>query len=263
MNQKIVQIAYQKLKYFNYAPRTIESYIYYIRLFVQSQNKRYKDFNGSDFSRFLLNFNYTSISQQSQVISSLKFFYKKVLQKRYEKVDFSRPRKVYKIPTVLDVPTTRKKILGIQNLKHKSILSLAFSSGLRVSEILNLKLNDIDSKRMVIHVRQSKRNKDREAPLSDQLLEILREYYKRYKPSIYLFNGQKKKCYSYTSCNKIATRYLNCNMHDLRHTFATHLLETGTDLKIIQKILGHSSYKSTEIYLHVSRKCYKNISFPI
>jgi len=136
---------------------------------------------------------------------------------------------------------------------------------LRVSEILNLKIKDIDSNRMLIHINNSKGNKSRIVPLSEHLLHILRNYYTEYKPNEYLFNGQKKLKYSSTSCNKIVKKYIdkNAHMHLLRHSCFTHLLENGTSLSLIQKIAGHSSVKTTEIYLHISTETLKTIELTI
>ncbi|MDZ4127769.1 MAG: tyrosine-type recombinase/integrase, partial [Hydrogenophaga sp.] len=148
---------------------------------------------------------------------------------------------------------------------HKAILSVAFSVGLRVSEVVNLKITDIDSKRMIINVRKSKGNKDRIVPLSPSILALLREYFKQYRPVEYLFNGQNSPKYSVESCNKIVKNHLGdeYHFHLLRHSCFTSLLEAGTDLRIIQKVAGHASSKTTEIYTHVSTNVLSQINLPI
>jgi len=137
--------------------------------------------------------------------------------------------------------------------------------GLRVSEVISLKIEDIDSKRMIIHIKNAKGRKDRVVPLSQKVLELLREYFKQYRPKEYLFNGQNSLKYSSSSCNQIVKKYLGekYHIHQLRHSCATNLLENGTDLKIIQKILGHSNVKTTEIYTHVSNQLLSKVNLPI
>lgn len=142
---------------------------------------------------------------------------------------------------------------------------LAFSVGLRVSEVINLKIEDIDSKRMVININQAKGRKDRIVPLSNEVLKTLREYYKLHRPSVYMFNGQKEIQYTATSCNKLVKQYLGekYHFHLLRHSCFTTLLETGTDLRVIQKIAGHASSRTTEIYTHVTNKTLNRVILPI
>jgi site-specific recombinase XerD len=151
------------------------------------------------------------------------------------------------------------------NLKHRAILTLTYSVGLRVLEVVNLKIVDIDSKRMLIHIENAKGRKDRIVPLSRTVLELLREYFKEYKPKEYLFNGQSSLQYSIGSCQKIYKKYIDSNssIHNLRHSSFTNLLESGTDLRIIQKIAGHSSSKTTEIYTHVSNNLLSKVKLPI
>jgi site-specific recombinase XerD len=137
--------------------------------------------------------------------------------------------------------------------------------GLRVSEIVNLKIEDIDSKRMLIHIKNAKGKKDRIVPLSLTVLDLLREYWKSYKPSEYLFNGQSSDQYTVRSCQAIYKKYIDpdSSIHTLRHSSFTNLLENGTDLRIIQKIAGHSSSKTTEIYTHVSNAVLSKVNLPI
>ncbi|MFV8336453.1 tyrosine-type recombinase/integrase [Flavobacterium sp. RSP29] len=156
-------------------------------------------------------------------------------------------------------------IAKITNAKHKAIIALAYSTGMRVSEVCNLKIADIDSKRMIIAIRQSKGRKDRIVGLSEKILEILRIYFAEYHPKEFLFNGQFDLQYSHTSCNQIVKKYLGkeYHFHLLRHSNATALLEAGTDLRIIQKHLGHASSKTTEIYTHVSTNVLSKMALPI
>lgn len=259
------EICKQKLEYLNYSPKTTQLYISYITQFLNNINKFPTELNSSDFQNYLNNYKFTSISQQNQIINAIRFLYKFGLNKKYDKVSFKRPKAEKKLPQVIDKDFILDKLSKIENLKHKAILSLTFSVGLRVSEIINLKIEDIDSKRMIIHIKNAKGRKDRIVPLSQTILELLRLYFVEYKPKEYLFNGQNNIQYSIKSCQNIFKKYIdkNSHIHILRHSCFTNLLESGTDLRIIQKIAGHSSSKTTEIYTHVSNQILSKVNLPI
>jgi site-specific recombinase XerD len=265
-NQKIIKICEEKFIYLNYSPRTRDNYMSHIKSFLESLgDKQIVHCNSNDFQSYLDNYKFTSISQQNQVINSIRFLYKEVLGKKYDKVSFKRPRTEKKLPKVIDGDYIKSQLSKIENLKHKLILTLTYSVGLRVSEVVNLKIEDIDSKRMLIHLKNAKGRKDRIVPLSQTVLELLRQYFKEYKPTVYLFNGQTGLQYSIGSCQKIYKKYIDSDssIHTLRHSSFTSLLESGTDLRIIQKIAGHSSSKTTEIYAHVSNQLLNKINLPI
>jgi integrase/recombinase XerD len=265
-NQKIIKICEKKFIYLNYSPRTRDNYLSHIKPFLESLgDKQIIHCNSSDFQSYLDNYTFTSISQQNQVINAIRFLYKEVLNKKYDKVSFKRPKSEKKLPRVIDGEFIKTQLSKITNIKHKTILTLTYSVGLRVSEIVNLKIEDIDSKRMLIHIKNAKGRKDRIVPLSENVLELLRKYYKEYKPKEYLFNGQNSTQYSIGSCQKIYKKYIdpNSSIHTLRHSSFTNLLESGTDLRIIQKIAGHSSSKTTEIYTHVSNNLLSKVKLPI
>ena len=157
-----------------------------------------------------------------------------------------------------------------ENLKHKCLLMVIYSAGLRVSEALNLKIKDIDSQRMQIQVRNAKGGKDRHSLLSESLLPLLREYFQLYQPKEYLFEGERGGAYSARSAQSVLRQAVSktnirkrVTLHTLRHSFATHLLEGGTDLRYIQTLLGHNSSKTTEIYTHVSTKALGEIKSPL
>ena len=191
--------------------------------------------------------------------------YKYGLDRKYDKVSFKRPKPEKKLPRVIDGEFIKERLFKIENIKHKSILTLTYSVGLRVSEVVNLKIEDIDSKRMLIHIKNAKGRKDRVVPLSQTVLQLLREYWKEYTPKDYLFNGQNSIQYSIQSCQKIYKKYIDkkSSIHTLRHSSFTNLLENGTDLRIIQKLAGHSSSKTTEIYTHVSNKILSEVRLPV
>jgi integrase/recombinase XerD len=259
------EICNQKLKYLNYSDRTIKSYLFYINQFLNNIKIPPTRLTSCDFQTYLDKYNFTSVSQQNQVINAIRFLYKFGLEKKYDKVSFKRPKSEKKLPKVIDGDFIKERLSKIENIKHKSLLVLTYSVGLRVSEVVNLKIEDIDSKRMIIHIKNAKGRKDRIVPLSNNVLELLRNYFKEYKPKEYLFNGQKSLKYSPNSCNKIVKKYLGekYHIHQLRHSCFTNLLESGVDLRIIQKIAGHNNVKTTEIYTHVSNQLLSKIKLPI
>ena len=266
MNKKIIKICEQKFIYLNYSPRTRDNYLSHIKTFLNNiGNKQIIHLSSKDFQGYLDNYSFSSVSQQNQIINAIRFLYKFGLNKKYDKVSFKRPRTEKKLPKVIDGEFIKEQLFKIENIKHRAILTLTYSVGLRVSEVVNLKIEDIDSKRMLIHIKNAKGRKDRIVPLSQTVLELLRDYFKEYKPIEYLFNGQNSNKYSIGSCQKIYKKYIDVNssIHTLRHSSFTNILESGTDTAIIQKIAGHSSIKTTQIYLHVSNTNLSKVKLPI
>lgn len=209
-----------------------------------------------------------SISYQNQFISGVKKFFE-YKGYSYGEIHIERPRKEKKLPIVLSGNEVKAIFNTITNLKHKALLGLLYSAGLRIGEAIDLEITDIDSQRMLIHIRQAKGKKDRYTLLSTAFVKILRDYYVAYKPEKYLFEGQKGGKYSNTSAQKVLKNALfkadirkKVTLHSLRHSFATHLLEKGTDIRYIQELLGHSSPKTTMIYTHVTETSLKNIKNP-
>lgn len=204
-------------------------------------------------------------------INALKYFYEKVFG--FEKFFYTipRPKKQKQLPKVISEEKIIEYIVGIENVKHKAILLLAYSAGLRVSEVVNLKISDIDSNRMQIAINGAKGKKDRRVPLSKAVLEVLRLYYKINFPKHWLFEGQKRgEQYSVRSAQLIFKQaYKKANLprsvsfHSLRHSYATHLLDNGTDVKYIQHLLGHNDIKTTLRYLHVTNRDLSKIESPL
>ncbi len=197
----------------------------------------------------------TSPSQQRQMTNALRILYRDVLNmpKKAVKIPYAQHEK--KLPEIFEREWLLEKLNAIPNTKHKAILSLMYSVGLRRSELLNMKITDIDSRRMQIKVVQGKGKKDRYLPLSESLLDLLREYFRSDRPWLFLFEGIKGQPYSATSLRNICLKYLGegAHPHMLRHSFATHMLERGTDSRFIQSMPGHSSGRTTEIYTHVAK----------
>jgi site-specific recombinase XerD len=266
LNNKIIKICEEKFIYLNYSPRTRDNYLSHIKLFLKSiGDKQVIHLSAKDFQSYLDSYTFSSVSQQNQIINAIRFLYKFGLNKKYDKVSFKRPKSEKKLPRVIDGEYIKSQLSKIENTKHQAILTLTYSVGLRVSEVVNLKIEDIDSKRMIIHIKNAKGRKDRIVPLSEVVLELLRKYFKEYRPKEYLFNGQYGGKYSTGSCQKIYKKYIdkNSSIHTLRHSSFTNLLEGGTDLRIIQKIAGHASSKTTEIYTHVSNQTLSKVNLPI
>jgi len=261
-----LEIFKKRLRVKNYSERTILSYSSYVLQYVNKLKKESYSLTTKDLNDYLFNYKYTSISQQNQIINSLKLFYKYILNKadiHLNKIE--RPRKEKHLPQIIDKELIIEKLAKIENIKHRAILTLCYSVGMRVSELINLKICDIDSNRMLIKINNAKGKKDRIVPLSEKVLLLLRQYYKQYKPKEYLFNGQSELQYSIKSCQNIYKKYIDSDLsiHNLRHCCFTHLLENKTDILIIQKIAGHSNPKTTQIYAHISNNLLNQVQLPI
>lgn len=209
-------------------------------------------------------------AMQNTFICALRYYYVQMLQQPNWKIVLPFPRKAHQLPNVLSKEEVKKLLSKMGNLKHKTMLLLAYACGLRVSEIIALRLKDIDSHRMVINIKAAKGKKDRCVMLSELLLSALRSYYKAYQPKEWLFEGQFQEQYSTRSIQKIfsvakikAGIKKEVTLHSLRHSFATHLHETGTDIRIIQELLGHNDPKTTERYTHVSNRTIQRVKSPL
>lgn len=261
------------LKLKRYSPHTVKNYIHCFTVFLNYfQAEDIEALPKSKILAFLLKQSEQEISSsyQNQLVNSIKFFYEKVLGRNSEYYDIPRPKKEHTLPNVLSEEEIIKIFNTVSNIKHKSILYLLYSGGLRLSEIINLKITDIDSKRNLIFIRGGKGKKDRTTLLSQTLLTTLREYYREYKPKDYLFEGEPGGKYSPRSVQNIFKKALklsgikkHATVHTLRHSFATHLLERGTDLRYIQELLGHANSKTTEVYTHISKKGLDKIISPL
>jgi integrase/recombinase XerD len=257
-----------------YSPSTIKTYSEALKSFlVFYREKPIATITNDDvilFNNDHILKNNLSASYQNQIVNALKLFFKTIRETKIEIDKIHRPKRAKLLPNVLSKEEVKLLLNAHSNLKHKTMLSLIYSCGLRRSELLNLKPSDIDSKRGIVIIRQSKGKKDRIAPLSPKILEMLREYYIGYKPKTWLFEGQfAGEPYSEKSLQSILKQALQkagntkpVTLHWLRHSYATHLLESGTDLRYIQELLGHSSSKTTEIYTHVSTKSLQQIKSP-
>ncbi|MCF6169053.1 tyrosine-type recombinase/integrase [Lutibacter sp.] len=260
----------KKLELKKYANNTVRIYVFCFEKFINYHyNIDLIDINENDIRNYLefLIKEELSNSYINQSINAIKFYYEIVLGMPNRFYEIERPRKEFKLPKVISKEEVFSIIEHTSNIKHKCIVSLLYSAGLRRSELLNLKLEDIDSKRMLVKVNLAKGNKDRFSVLNKSVLDDLRIYYKAYKPKLYLFeNPSTDKKYSSSSVLKIVVQSAKkaklskrVTPHMLRHSFATHLLENGSDLRLIQLLLGHNSTKTTEIYTHVAVNTFTNL----
>ena len=258
-----------KLELKRYSENTVRNYVSCFEAFI---NHYYHinpiNLNEIDVRKYLQKLiqEGKSNSYINLAVNSIKFFYEIVhgMPNRFYSIE--RPRKEKQLPEVLSKEEIVSIINNTNNIKHKCIVGLLYSSGLRRSELLNLNVTDIDSKRMVVIIKNAKGNKDRISLLSPSILKDLQKYYKEYRPKKHLFEGLKGGKYSATSIIKIISSaakkagiHKRVTPHMLRHSFATHLLENGTDIRHIQLLLGHSSTKTTEIYTHVANRSFMEI----
>lgn len=264
----------EKLKELRYSINTQNVYTDLFEEFINFyQHKAAQEISEEEivaFLRYLVNERKISTSYQNQSINAIKFFYERVLGGKRKMYLIERPRKENFLPEVLSEEEIASILKAIPNLKHKAIIMVIYSGGLRISELINLKVKDIDSDRMQIRISQSKGKKDRYTLFSNKTLLILRKYFTEYKPKEWLFEGEGGGQYADSSIYSIfkkATASANIkkkvSIHSLRHSFATHLLESGTDLRYIQSLLGHSSSKTTEIYTHITTKGFDQIKNPL
>ena len=258
----------------NYSYHTIKNYrsffIFFLNHFPEHKPSSIRKEEILDFLVAFRNSPKWTATSQNQLINSIKFFYEKLLNRPREMYELPRAQKPQQLPAVFSESEVLAIIKASDNLKHKTILCLAYAGGLRVSEIINLKIIDVDSKRMVIVLRQAKGKKDRIVMLSEKLLVMMRAYFREYKPKVWLFEGQYGEVYSARSVQMILTHAKEKagikkrgSIHALRHSFATHLLESGTDLISIKQLLGHNSLRTTMTYTHVSKKHISKIQSPL
>lgn len=270
----LLEVMRLKLITVRYSESTCSSYLYMFREFLRYVYPKPLHQLGKwdiiQFQGHLIATKDVSASYQNQSINAIKFYLEHVLGHDRQFFQLERPRKGKRLPQVLSMNEIKNILTACDNLKHKAILTTIYSAGLRMGEAMNLKIGDIDSDHMRIWIRGGKGNKDRISVLSPHLLTVLRAYFLKHRPKSYLFEGPNGGSYSPSSVRKVLQRAVakagiakNVKPHTLRHSFATHLLEHGTNLRYIQTLLGHTSAKTTEIYTHVSSKNLEEIKSPL
>jgi integrase/recombinase XerD len=263
----------QKLEIGRYSAKTMDTYLNAVKqFFVHSATKHPADISTEDIEAYQHHLAKRDVSNSylNQAVNAIRYYYKEVLGDVHRVKFIERPRKEQKLPSILSKAEIGLLLAAHTNLKHRAMLSVAYSAGLRVGEIIRLTPSDILFDRGLIHIRGAKGRKDRMTLLARSAADLLKRYIETYRPQEYLFPGQKGGPYSERSLQKVMDSALSktgidkpATMHTLRHSFATHLLEQGTDLRYIQNLLGHASSKTTEIYTHVSTKYLGGIINPM
>ncbi len=271
--QEIIEKYRKQIEIENYSAQTVKNYLSALKLFLDYvKNLNIKEVTDKEIQNYLYyckSEKKYSYSSMKQVIAAISYLYKKVFLKPIPEALNVKFRKPTTLPTVLSAKEISKLLSVTKNLKHKTILLLIYSAGLRLGELLNLRIADIDSAAMKIHIKQGKGKKDRYIMLSENVLKILREYYKIYKPKEFIIEGQNGGKYSPKSVQSVFKRALKktgikkkATVYTLRHSFATHLLDEGTDIRYIQELLGHKRLETTQIYTHVSSHSINKIKSP-
>ena len=263
----------QQMQLKGLSPRTINNYVQCIlslSLYYNTSPDLLTIEQIRDYFLYCLNVRKLSKSWMNQTISALKILFVEVLKREWNRIDIPRPHREKKLPLILSREEVQKILLAHKNIKHRALLTIIYSAGLRLSEARHLKVQDIDSSRMLVRIEQAKGNKDRYSVLSPLALQLLRVYWKLYKPTYWLFEN----CYGHpvpeSTIQHIFKNALEksgikkkSSVHTLRHSFATHMLEQGVSLPIIQQLLGHKSLKTTSGYLHVQQYSINAVRSPL
>jgi integrase/recombinase XerD len=271
----LLETVRQEMRLRNYSPKTTKAYLSCLRIFIRHiRPKHPREATDSDLRAFLLFLiereQYASATI-NQVINALRLLYVDLYEKPMVLGKLPRPKKERKLPVVLSEGEVRRLFGSLSNLKHKAMLMLVYSAGLRVGEVVRLHWEDLDEERGMMHIRGGKGKKDRYTILSGIVVQTLQRYWKVYQPREWLFEGESTgKPYSVRSAEQVFKKGArlagiskDVSIHSLRHAFATHMLEQGTDLRYVQDLLGHESVKTTEIYTHVSRLKIARLRSPI
>jgi site-specific recombinase XerD len=274
VNHKALELFLEQLKLRSYSENTIRMYVgeftHLLTLLKHYPVNNMTPDRLKDYFLYCVNRLKMKERKMNGKINAIKFYFENVLHQPKLFFDIPRPKKPQTLPKMLSKAEIKKLFQQIENPKHLIILKLTYGMGLRVSEVVRLKIADIDSSRMQILISTAKGKKDRYVNLPESILEHLRDYYKMYKPKKWLFEGQNGGQYSKSSVQSIFRNAMkkakikkSIGVHGLRHSYATHLLESGADLRFIQELLGHHSIKTTQIYTHVSNTSKKNITSPL
>ena len=258
----------------NYSPRTICTYVSLLAglsKHYQASPDKISTQHFKDYLSFRVQQQNISVSSVNQTIGAWKILQTDILQRKWEDFSVKRPRKEKKIPIILSRPEALKLINILPNVKHRTLLSLAYATGMRRGELLDLKPGHIDAERMVIRVVNGKGHKQRQVPTSGSIIYMLRNYYKKYRPNTFLLEGFKPgKKYPASSFTNIVSRATKkagikkkISPHVLRHSFATHMLEAGKDIRRVQELLGHADVRTTMIYTHVMSTNFETLGSPL
>jgi site-specific recombinase XerD len=268
----------EELQRRNYSPTTIRAYLHAVETFARHFGKSPDKLDQEHLRQYqlhLLHDRKFTVGTIVSTIAALRFFFVRVLRRPYREIDLVYPKRPERLPTVLSQEEVGQLIASASNLLDYAMLTTLYATGVRRTELIRLKTEDIDSQRMIVHIRQGKGNRDRDVPLTPKLLETLREYWRWMKPKTYLFPGMvdgwradkplTPKCV-WTAVRDAAKRAgikKRVSPHTLRHSWATHLLENGTDIRTIQLLLGHAELEATTVYLHLSRRHLQAVVNPL
>ena len=263
VNLKEFQLMHEELILKGFSENTIRTYTAeFAQLLYAMKDKPVNEMSDAKIRSYMLYCHKELNLSEAQIhsrMNALKFYFEKVLKREKMFFDIPRPKKPKLLPKALNQDEIKRIINITENLKHQVIIKLCYGMGLRVSEIVNIKLEDIDSKKMLVFIHRAKGKKDRYVKLPHAILNDLRSYYKEFKPQNYLFEGQDGEKYSTRSAQNVFKNAMNkagirkkVGIHSLRHSYATHLLEYGTDIRVIKELMGHNSIKTTEIYTNIS-----------
>jgi integrase/recombinase XerD len=268
----------EELQRRNYSPTTIRAYLHAVEAFAQHFGKSPDKLDQEHLRQYqlhLLHDRKFTVGTIVSTIAALRFFFVRVLRRPYREIDLVYPKRPERLPTVLSQEEVAQLIASASNLLDYAMLTTLYATGVRRTELIRLKTEDIDSQRMIVHIRQGKGNRDRDVPLTPKLLETLREYWRWMKPKTYLFPGMvdnwradkplTPKCVwiAVRDAAKRAGIKRRVSPHTLRHSWATHLLENGTDIRTIQLLLGHAELEATTVYLHLSRRHLQAVVNPL
>jgi site-specific recombinase XerD len=263
----------RELKIRGFSQQTIKAYLYYNKDLLRHNGKSPKNVNIDDIKEYLLYLKNRNLANATinVAVNAFKFYYTQILRRKFfVNKELFRTKKAQKLPTVLTKGEVKQILAQIQNVKYKLMLGLMYSSGLRISEVVSVKVEDFDFENKLLRVQQGKGNKDRNTILSEKIVDVLQKYVKNKNVGDYVFESQRGSKLTNRSVQKSFSDALKksglkkrASCHSLRHSFATHLLEDGTDIRYIQELLGHKNLETTQIYTKVANNNLKNIKSPL
>ncbi|MDZ7587533.1 MAG: site-specific tyrosine recombinase/integron integrase [Patescibacteria group bacterium] len=271
MQQKYLEQTNQELRLRNYSPKTIKSYLSCLTEYFNFKKLNLNEVNEESIRQFLLNKQNKNYSSQTinLFLNAIKFFYREIL-KNPQKIYLKFAKRNKKLPVVLSRKEIESIITIIKNVKHKLMFALSYGAGLRVSETVNLKIKDIDLNELTIHIKQAKGNKDRITIIPQRLTNTITNFMAGKNSNDYLFSSERGGKLTTRTAQKTFTKALKkacikkpATFHSLRHSFATHLLENGVDIRYVQELLGHQNIRTTQVYTHVTNPSLKNIKSPL
>lgn len=261
----------RELKIKNYSPKTIKSYLYGLREYFSFKGSAFTKLDQENIRNFLLHCEKKHISPQSRnlFLNAIKFYYRNV-QKNNQKIEIQSAKKPKSLPTALSRTEVNRILESLKNTKHKLLLSLAYGAGLRVSEVVNLKVKDVNLDNLTLHIKHAKGDKDRITIIPNSIKNELNKIVNSKEANEYVFSSERGGKLTTRTAQKVFSNSLrktgikkDASFHSLRHSFATHLLENGTDIRYVQELLGHANIRTTQRYTQVTNPQLRNIKSPL